>query len=256
MGSSISRIFAQASHHEHDHDHLPVCGTRDLNEYVSGLKFDDKGLLVAIAQDVDTGDVLMQAFANEEAVRATLRTGKGTFYSRSRKGLWCKGETSGNYLMVKGVYCDCDRDSLVYLCKPIGPACHTGEPTCWFEGTSECTEDTVVVTGESPKTTLLRLEDTIRQRQAEGEGKSWTAKLLADPKLLCSKVREEAGELCETLEEGEGKKRCASEMADLLYHSMVLCRAQGVEVRDVMEVLRKRFGTSGIDEKAARVVAK
>ena len=107
--------------------------------------------------------------------------------------------------------------------------------------------------------TLQALEDTIRRRDEEaaagggaGGKPSWTAKLLGDEALLCSKVREEAGELCETLEQGEGKERAASEMADLLYHSAVLLRKQGVEMKDVMAVLRQRFGTSGVEEKASR----
>jgi len=244
-----------------------------LDEYVAGLKYDDKGLLVAIAQDVDTGAVLMQAFANAEAVKATLRTRLGTFYSRSRQSLWCKGDTSGHYLHVKGVYVDCDKDSLIYQCKPVGPACHTGAPTCWFEkagfaSSVEALADegeggTVSVTGDTPLTTLEMLQKTIADREAEARGeedgssgekkkKSWTAKLLSDEALLCAKVREEAGELCETLEKGEGRERCASEAADLIYHTMVLLRKQGVDSEEVMEVLRNRFGTSGIDEKAAR----
>ncbi|QDZ23924.1 histidine biosynthesis bifunctional protein hisIE [Chloropicon primus] len=245
--------------HDHSHSHIKPesFGQKDIAEYAKGLKYNDKGLLVAIAQDVDTGDILMQAFANAEAVEATLRTGLGTFYSRSRDSLWCKGETSGHFLKVKRVFCDCDRDSLIYLCKPIGPACHTGEPTCWFEGTGEGAggEDTIEVVNEMPRTTLQMLEETIRAREVDDEGgvgKSWTAKLLGDTDLLCSKVREEAGELCETLEKAEGKERAASEMADLLYHSMVLMRKQDVDMVQVMEVLRERFGVSGIDEKAAR----
>jgi len=229
---------------------------RDLDEYVEGLKYNDKGLLVAIAQDIDTGSILMQAFANREAVKATLETGLGTFYSRSRESLWCKGESSGHFLHVKKVYCDCDRDSLIYLCKPVGPACHTGAPTCWFEGAPvKGPPGEVEVDGEMPVATLLMLERTIKERQEEleaGGKKSWTTKLLKDPELLCSKVREEAGELCQALEEKEGRERTASEMADLLYHSMVLLRREGVDIVEVMEVLRDRFGVSGIDEKESR----
>jgi phosphoribosyl-AMP cyclohydrolase / phosphoribosyl-ATP pyrophosphohydrolase len=189
-----------------------------------------------------------------------------TFYSRSRKGRWCKGETSGHFIKVLDVYLDCDRDSLVYLSDPIGPACHTNAPTCYFtrlavandapglhEAGSHHSRD------EAPMTTLYSLERTIRQRKEAaaaplppGAKPSWTARLAADPVLLCKKVREEAGELCETLENEEGRERTASEAADLIYHAMVLLSVQGVGLDEVCGVLRSRFGTSGVEEKAAR----
>lgn len=239
----------------------------------------------------------MQAYSDRAAVCETLQTGLATFYSRSRAGRWCKGETSGAYIRVLSVHADCDRDSLVYLGDPIGPACHTGARTCWFtragvlpaEGDDE--DENAVASAASavhdegdcarhgagaPLTTLLALERTIaeRRREAEEEAEaeaaagpsssssspssapkkkpSWTARLLADEALLCKKVREEAGELCETLERGEGPERAASEAADLLYHAMVVLNAQGVPIGDVMRVLRRRFGVSGVEEKAAR----
>lgn len=233
-------------------------------------------------QDVDTGELLMQAYSDRAAVCETLQTGLATFYSRSRQGRWCKGETSGAYIRVLSVHADCDRDSLVYLGDPIGPACHTGARTCWFtragvllpgndgDGGDEAVRDEgdcACHGAGAPLTTLLALERTIAERRREAEEEastssstgdepkkkpSWTARLLADEALLCKKVREEAGELCETLELGEGKARAASEAADLLYHAMVLLNAQGVPIGDVMRVLRRRFGVSGVEEKAAR----
>jgi len=253
-------------------------------------------------QNVDTGELLMQAYSDRAAVCETLQTGLATFYSRSRRGRWCKGETSGAYIRVLSVHADCDRDSLVYLGDPIGPACHTGARTCWFkrvaavpvaaaveqdaaeeEGAAAAPaqqqqhqerrrqQQEVRDEGESerhgagaPLTTLLALERTIAERRREAEEDaadpaappkdkpSWTARLLADEALLCRKVREEAGELCETLERREGRGRAASEAADLLYHAMVLLNAQEVPFTDVMRVLRKRFGVSGVAEKAAR----
>ena len=229
-------------------------------------------------QHIDTGELLMQAFSDRAAVSETLQTGLATFRSRSRGGRWCKGETSGHYLLVSSVHADCDGDSLVYLSRPIGPACHTGAPSCWFSvaeregGGSE--EDgatpppTTTIAARSgdrssaPLPTLLALERTIAQRAKEAseassstssaKKPSWTAKLLADPELLCSKVREEADELCRALEDGEGKERVASEAADLLYHAAVLMNLAGVGMEDVGAVLRKRFGTSGVAEKASR----
>lgn len=176
-------------------------------------------------------------------------------------------------MLVSSVHADCDGDSLVYLSRPVGPACHTGAPSCWFsvaevakggEGEGEEGDGKPVVAARSgdrscaPLPTLLALERTIAQRAAEAADRastskpSWTAKLLADPKLLCSKVREEADELCRAVEDGEGRDRVASEAADLLYHAAVLLNLAGVGVEDVGEVLRKRFGTSGVVEKASR----
>jgi len=230
--------------------------------FLDSLKYNDASLVAVIAQDVDSGLVLMQGFADRAAICETMQTGLATFYSRSRKGRWCKGETSGNFIKVQNIYVDCDRDSIIYLSVPVGPSCHTGSHTCWYTETGVSDSGTVEFCGEhtseahSPKTTLLQLEATIQQRKedldVEGLKPSWTGKLLSNPELLCSKIREEAGELCETLEKEEGKERAASEMADLLYHSMVLLNLQGVPMQDVAAELRRRFGTSGIDEKASR----
>jgi len=249
----------------------PESAIDGMTSFLDSLKYDAQGLCVAIAQDIDTGEVLMQAFADRNAICETLQTGLGTFYSRSRKGRWCKGETSGHFLTVKSVYMDCDNDSIIYLCEPIGPACHTNAPTCYFQQINlvEGVDGSVSVrvagehtsTANAPMTTLYGLQRTIAQRKAEmgmaeGEGgpakPSWTAKLLGNPALCCKKVREEAGELCQAHEEKEGKERAASEAADLLYHAMVLMNIEGVTLEDVNRELRRREGTSGILEKASR----
>lgn len=235
----------------------------DLVEaFLDGLKYDDKGLVVAIAQDVDTGAVLMQGFADRTAVRTTLTAKKATFFSRSRQQQWTKGETSGNFIAVKSVHVDCDKDSLIYMGVPDGPTCHTGAHTCYYSRVDGTEGAAAVANGgardgeEEAFSTLYELEATIKRRGAEvtkeGDKPSWTKRLLDNPELLCSKVREEAGELCESWENEEGKERAASEMADVLYHAMVLLNLQGVEMEDVMAVLRNRFGTSGVEEKAAR----
>lgn len=238
--------------------------------FLDSLKWGKDGLITVIVQHADTGEVLMQAYADRAALSETLQTRLATFYSRSRKERWCKGETSGNFIKVLKVFADCDKDSLIYLSDPIGPSCHTGARTCWFsevEGPGAGGAP-VALTGRhdcashAPATTLLALESTIQQRSKEldnpipGAKPSWTVKLLSNPKLLVSKVREEADELCRTLEGNEGKERCASEMADLLYHAMVLLNKQGVSLEEVLQVTRQRFGTSGIDEKAARAPKK
>ncbi|KAK9829248.1 hypothetical protein WJX72_004747 [[Myrmecia] bisecta] len=234
-----------------------------MTSFLDSLKWNKDGLVAAVVQHVDTGEVLMQAFSDRAAISETMQTKLATFYSRSRSGRWCKGETSGHFIKVVGMYPDCDRDSIIYLGEPIGPACHTGARTCWFSEAGLSTAGDVIEAGEHksddhmPRTTLLALEHTITQRrqammQNTSEKPSWTAKLAANPQLLCSKIREEAGELCQTLEVNEGKERAASEMADLLYHAMVLLNVQEVPIEDVLKVLRSRFGVSGVDEKASR----
>ena len=104
---------------------------------IKNLKFDEKGLIPAIAQDADTGEVLMLGYMNEEALSLTLSSGEAWFYSRSRKKLWHKGETSGNVIKVVSVWKDCDSDTLLILGRPTGPVCHTGNKTCFFEQISE-----------------------------------------------------------------------------------------------------------------------
>ncbi|MEW5300782.1 MAG: hypothetical protein WDW38_005295 [Sanguina aurantia] len=236
-----------------------------MSAFLDSLKWDNNGLIAVVAQHVDTGECLMQAFADRAAINETMQTKLATFYSRSRKGRWCKGETSGHFIKVMRVFLDCDRDSIVYLSEPIGPACHTGARSCWFSEVSLAEGGSLVEAGSHDTsdhmalTTLYALEATIAARHAEaghvlpaGTKPSWTARLLADPVLLCKKVREEAGELCETLEKDEGKERAASEAADMLYHAMVLLRLQDVPMDDVMKVLRKRVGISGVEERASR----
>eukprot|EP00250_Pteridium_aquilinum_P004626 c14838_g1_i2 orf=264-1211(-) len=243
---------------------LPV-STPEVDRMLDTIKWDKNGLVVAIAQHINTGAILMQGFANADAISATIASGKATFYSRSRSSLWTKGETSSNFINVKDVFLDCDRDSIIYLGLPDGPTCHTGSETCYFTPALRASKDNQNLV-ESQNTferialtTLLSLEDTISKRKAElseqsvsGWKPSWTQRLLKDHSLLCSKIREEADELCRTLESNEGKDRAASEMADVLYHSMVLLAVQDVKVEDVLEVLRKRFSQSGIEEKNSR----
>lgn len=224
---------------------------------LDSVKWDSKGLAVAIAQNVDTGAILMQGFANKEALATTISTRKATFYSRSRSSLWTKGETSMNFINVHDIFLDCDRDSIIYLGKPDGPTCHTGAETCYYSSVYDALQGSKANQDRQVATTIYSLEDTISRRKEEivtdGSGKpSWTKKLLLDNQLLCSKIREEAGELIQTLLENEDKSRTASEMADLLYHAMVLLRVKDVKMEEVLEVLRKRFSQSGIQEKASR----
>ncbi|THG02198.1 hypothetical protein TEA_004543 [Camellia sinensis var. sinensis] len=224
---------------------------------LDNVKWDDKGLAVAIAQNVDTGAILMQGFVNRDALATTISSRKATFYSRSRSELWTKGETSMNFINIHDIFLDCDRDSIIYLGKPDGPTCHTGAETCYYTSAFDFLKNPQVEERKMSLTTLYLLESTISQRKAELSGPqneklSWTKRLLIDNKLLCSKIREEADELCRTLEENEDKSRTASEMADVLYHAMVLLALKGVKAEEVFQVLRHRFSQSGIEEKKSR----
>ncbi|KMZ71919.1 Phosphoribosyl-ATP diphosphatase, Phosphoribosyl-AMP cyclohydrolase [Zostera marina] len=226
-----------------------------VDAFLESLKWDEKGLMVAIAQNVDTGAIMMQGFINKEALAKTISSQKATFYSRSRSSLWTKGETSTNFIHVIDIFFDCDLDSVIYLGKPDGPSCHTGSETCYFLSMSDVLRDPQAIEHRLALTTLYSLENIISQRRDEvvtSAKPSWTKRLLNDAELLCSKVREEAEELVQTVVEKEDSLRTASEMADLLYHAMVLLSLKNVKLEQVFEVLRNRFSQSGIDEKNSR----
>ncbi|KAL1822966.1 histidine biosynthesis bifunctional protein hisIE, chloroplastic [Daucus carota subsp. sativus] len=240
-----------------DKFHQPISSQSKLDILLDSVKWDEKGLAVAIAQHVDTGAVLMQGFANRDALASTISSKKATFYSRSRSKLWTKGETSMNYINICDIFLDCDRDSILYLGVPDGPSCHTGSETCYYTSVFDSLDGSQAAENKLAMTTLQSLEATIVQRKTEIAGSSiakpsWTRRLLLDNKLLCSKIREEADELCRTLEDSEEVPRTASEMADVLYHAMVLLSVRGVTMEEVLTVLRQRFSRSGIEEKNSR----
>lgn len=206
-------------------------------------------LIPVVAQDHVTGEIRMLAWASAEAVRATLETGRATFFSRSRRELWEKGGTSGNTLDVVSVLVDCDADALVYLVAPRGPTCHTGVPSCFFRRlTGEGTLDEA-----APASTLLaRLEAVLVSRRSATAGKSYTKSLYeGGPQKIGAKVREEADELARALE-NETNERVASEAADVLFHVMVALTSRGLRMADVLNELERRAGTSGHDEKRSR----
>ncbi len=216
---------------------------------LEGVKFDQAGLVPAIAQDRLTGAVRMVAWMNREALELTLATGRATFFSRSRNALWVKGETSGHTLHVSEIVADCDGDTLLLLVDPEGPSCHTGRPTCFFrplstDGLREAPRESLPY--------LFELEAVIAERASSTAEKSYTRSLLdkgaagINPKIL-----EEAGELAQAIE-GESDERVASEAADLLYHALVGLKLRGVSLREVVEKLALRSQTSGHAEKAAR----
>jgi phosphoribosyl-ATP pyrophosphohydrolase/phosphoribosyl-AMP cyclohydrolase len=195
-----------------------------------GLVFDAQGLVPAVVQDRASGDVLMVAWANAEALEQTARTGLAHFWSRRRGALWRKGETSGHGLKVRAVRRDCDGDTLRMVVDPEGPACHTGSRTCF---------------GEDSPTAAGVVEDLVRviaARAAKAPEGSYTARLLAkglDHTL--KKVGEEATEVV-LAAKGESDERLAEECADLIYHLLVVLQQRGVRASAVFDVLRARRG--------------
>jgi phosphoribosyl-ATP pyrophosphohydrolase/phosphoribosyl-AMP cyclohydrolase len=208
---------------------------------VDRVRFDGNGLVPVVAQDVATGDVLTLAYANREAVERTLASGEAHYYSRSRSELWHKGSTSGNTQKVAKVRLDCDGDALVYVVEPRGPACHTGEESCFF--TSLAGEGVGVAAGGQDVlfgTMVERLARTIEQRHREMPEGSYTVSLIeGGPERLAQKVGEEAVEVVIAALAGE---RMPEEAADLIYHLLVLLEERGVGTEDVARVLRDRHG--------------
>jgi phosphoribosyl-ATP pyrophosphohydrolase/phosphoribosyl-AMP cyclohydrolase len=196
----------------------------------SEIQFDQRGLVPCVVQDWSTGEVLMHAYMNAESLRLTRETGEVHFFSRSRQELWHKGETSGNTLAVKAIRYDCDGDALLALVEPAGPACHTGERSCFHRGELE---------PAAPYEALPALERTISARAAERPEGSYTVKLLADRTLNGDKVTEEAEELVRAALD-ESDERVAEEAADVIYHLAVLLRARGLGLADAERVLDGR----------------
>jgi phosphoribosyl-AMP cyclohydrolase / phosphoribosyl-ATP pyrophosphohydrolase len=194
------------------------------------LVYDDRGLVPCIVQDWRTGEVLMLAYMNAEALERTRATGELHLYSRSRAQAWHKGESSGNVQAVRALRLDCDGDTLLALVEPAGPACHTGERTCFHRGQRD---------PAAPHEVLPALERTLRARAHERPERSYTVALLDDPALAGAKVREEAEEVTRAARE-ESDERVDSEAADLLYHLLVLMHGRGRELTDAEQVLDGR----------------
>jgi phosphoribosyl-ATP pyrophosphohydrolase/phosphoribosyl-AMP cyclohydrolase len=214
------------------------------------LKFDERGLIPAIAQDHLSGQVRMMAYMNQAALQQTLSSGKATFFSRSRGALWVKGETSGNVLSVVQVVADCDADTLLLSVLPVGPSCHTGRPACFFRRVTAGGELADQASEAAPF--LMELGEVLESRKASSAEKSYTKSLLiGGPDKIGAKLREEADELALAIK-NESDERVLSEASDLLYHAMVGLTQRGLTLRQVIEVLAKRTHQSGHAEKASR----
>ncbi len=194
------------------------------------IRYDAQGLVPVVIQDWASGEVLTLAYANAEAVDRTRATGELHLWSRSRGELWHKGATSGNTQAVRALRLDCDGDALVALVEPAGPACHTGERTCFHRGDVEAV---------APHEVLPALERTLARRQAERPEGSYTVELLDDPARIGAKVEEEAEEVARAARE-ETDDRVDEEAADVLYHLMVLLRSRDRALAGVEGVLDGR----------------
>jgi phosphoribosyl-AMP cyclohydrolase / phosphoribosyl-ATP pyrophosphohydrolase len=190
------------------------------------LAYDERGLVPCVIQDWRTGEVLTLAYMNAEAVARTRETGELHLWSRSRDELWRKGATSGNTQAVKALRYDCDADAVVALVVPNGPACHTGERTCFHAGDLAA----------APHEVLPGLERTLDDRARERPQGSYTVALLDDPPHIGEKVQEEAEEVARAARE-ESDERVAEEAADVLYHLAVLLKSRGLSLADAEEVL-------------------
>ena len=194
------------------------------------LVFDERGLVPCVVQDWTTGEVLTLAYMNELALERTRTTGELHLWSRSRQELWHKGATSGHTQAVRSLRVDCDGDALLALVEPAGPACHTGERTCFYRGELDA---------GSPHETLPALERILRKRARERPAGSYTVELLDDPRRIGEKVREEAEEVARAARE-ETDERVGEEAADLLYHVLVLLHSRGLALSDAEGVLDER----------------
>jgi phosphoribosyl-ATP pyrophosphohydrolase/phosphoribosyl-AMP cyclohydrolase len=196
----------------------------------SQVAFDERGLVPCVVQDWRTGEILTLAYMNAESLRLTRETGELYFFSRSRQELWHKGATSGHTQALKSIRYDCDGDALLALVEPSGPACHTGERTCFHRGELE---------PAAPHEALPTLERTITERARVLPEGSYTATLLVDPERIGAKVQEEAEEVARAARE-ESDERLSEEAADVIYHLAVLLRGRGLSLADAERVLDGR----------------
>ena len=196
------------------------------------IKFDERGLICAIAQDAASGDVLMQAYMNEQALNLTLNTGYAHYYSRSRNALWKKGETSGHVQKVRAVTFDCDRDCVLLQIEQTGAACHTGSRSCFFQTEREETGAGVRFLAELERVIIDRKNNPV-----EGSYTSYLFEKGVDK--IAKKVGEEATETV-IASKNENKKEFVGECAELLYHLLTLCAKKGVSLAEICSELKER----------------
>lgn len=206
--------------------------------WMDEVTFDARGLVPVVAQEARTGEVLMLAWADRDALARTRETGRAHYFSRSRARMWMKGETSGHVQEVVDVRLDCDGDAVLYRVRQTGPACHTGERACFFRAA----DGDALAAAPDPRPMLTRLEEIVAERDESRPEGSYTTYLFEQglDKVL-KKVGEEATETVIAAKNGESAA-LVSESADLLFHLMILWRTQGVPADAVWDELERRFG--------------
>ena len=221
---------------------------------MDALKFDEHGLIPAVLQDWRDGTVLMVAYMNRDAVEKTIETQIVHFWSRSRQSLWEKGATSGNRQRVREIFADCDQDTLLITVTPDGPACHTGETSCFFHRLSDLPEacEGAEKTSEARGGVLERVYETILKRKRLPSSDSYVASLFkAGQDTILKKVSEEAGEMI-MASKGQKREEIIHEAADLLFHLLVTLGYHDISPREIHHELARRFGQSGLIEKTSR----
>lgn len=204
-----------------------------MKQIIDNITFDDDGLIPAIVQDDQTGDVLMLAYMNKESLLKTIETKETWFFSRSRQELWHKGETSGHKQAVKHIDLDCDQDALLVTIEPSGPACHTGEKSCFYQ-------PIMTSTTVKERQMIAQLIDRIHERRNEPVEGSYTTYLFREglDKIL-KKIGEEASEII-IAAKNDDKSELIWEISDLIYHMLVLMEIKDVNVREIHHELAKR----------------
>ncbi|MFA6328258.1 MAG: bifunctional phosphoribosyl-AMP cyclohydrolase/phosphoribosyl-ATP diphosphatase HisIE [Candidatus Micrarchaeia archaeon] len=208
-----------------------LAGKKEAERFASGIRYSKEGLVPVVAADCQTNELLMLAYANREALLRTLGSGKAWFFSRSRKSIWKKGETSGNGMRVVSVSVDCDKDAILYSVEMQGErnACHKGRKSCFVQAFGK----------KESRFPLASLDALVASRISEKSEGSYTARLASSRKLAVAKLREEAEELAEALEE-KGRREIIWEACDLLYHALVAVRARGITLADLERELGRR----------------
>ena len=209
-----------------------------MNNWTDTICFDEQGLVPAVVQDVCTAEVLMLAYMNQESLQKTLESGDAWFYSRSRQTLWHKGETSGHVLRVQEICYDCDGDTLLLKVDPAGPACHTGEISCFYRSGWQAEKRK----SEPKKPFIFKLDEIIARRKTAGTDDSYTVRLLtAGRDRILRKVGEESGEVI-IAAKNDDPAELTAEMADLWYHCLVLLHSAGLNLATVDQELARRHG--------------
>lgn len=222
-------------------------------DMLNKIKFDENGLVPAIAQDYRSGEVLMMAYMDREAIEKTLSSGKAHYFSRSRGRLWLKGETSGHFQHIKGIYYDCDIDTILLKVEQVGVACHTGERSCFYREIETPFKNVETPRRDVSTAPILdSVYKVVLDRKSNPRENSYVSSLFSKgTDSILKKIGEEASEL---LISGKGTKKeeVIHEMADLWFHSLILLGHLDIKPEEVYGELNRRFGKSGIEEKEQR----